>query len=72
MNLAEASGKMIVGQWLAFGHEPYPFPHAICSTIAINFAAEQDDFSSNRHPAPSSCLRMIFSENRFPLFRLML
>jgi hypothetical protein len=32
---------------------------------------EQDDFSSNRHPALSFCLNMIFSENRYPLFRIM-
>jgi hypothetical protein len=25
---------------------------------------ERDDFSSNRHPALSLCLSMIFSENR--------
>ena len=33
---------------------------------------EQDDLSSNRHPALVYCLSMIFSENRFPLFRIML
>jgi hypothetical protein len=33
---------------------------------------EQDDLSSNRHPALICCLSMIFSENRFPLFRIML
>ena len=33
---------------------------------------ERDDLSSNRHPALFSCLRMIFSENRYPLFRIML
>jgi hypothetical protein len=33
---------------------------------------ERDDFSSNRHPALSFCLSMIFSENRYPLFRIML
>jgi hypothetical protein len=33
---------------------------------------EQDDFSSNRHPALSFYLSMIFSENRYPLFRIML
>jgi hypothetical protein len=35
-------------------------------------APERDDFSSNRHPALSFCLRMILSENRYPLFRIML
>jgi hypothetical protein len=33
---------------------------------------ERGDFSSNRHPALSFCLGMIFSENRYPLFRIML
>jgi DNA-binding Lrp family transcriptional regulator len=33
---------------------------------------EQDGISSNRHPALSFYLRMIFSENRYPLFRIML
>src|SRR5437879_13182709 len=34
-------------------------------------APERDDFSSKRHPA-RSLLSMIFSENRYPLFRIML
>jgi hypothetical protein len=33
---------------------------------------EPDDLSSNRHPALVYCLSMIFSENRCPLFRIML
>jgi hypothetical protein len=33
---------------------------------------ERDDLSSNRHPALALCLSMIFSENRYPLFRIML
>src|SRR5690349_7337828 len=33
---------------------------------------ERNDFLSNRHPAPSCCLSMILSENRYPLFRIML
>ena len=33
---------------------------------------ERDDFSSSRHPALSLCFRMILSENRFPLFGIML
>jgi hypothetical protein len=42
------------------------------ASIRIGCVLEQDDFSSNRHPALSFCLSMIFSENRFPLFRIML
>jgi hypothetical protein len=34
-------------------------------------ALERDDFSSRRHLALAICLRMIFSENRVPLFGLM-
>src|SRR5215211_7192118 len=33
---------------------------------------ERDDFSSNRHPALGYCWNMIFSENRYPLFGIML
>ena len=33
---------------------------------------KRDDFSSNRLPALSLCLSMILSENRYPLFRIML
>src|SRR2546425_11477733 len=33
---------------------------------------ERDDFSSNRHRTLSFCLSMIFSETRYPLFRIML
>jgi hypothetical protein len=32
---------------------------------------KRDDFSSNRHRALTSCWRMIFSENRYPLFGIM-
>src|ERR1700732_2326676 len=33
---------------------------------------ERDDFSSNRHPALIYCLSMIFSENRCPVFGILL
>jgi len=33
---------------------------------------ERDDFSSNRHPALSFCLSMIFRKTGNPLFRIML
>jgi hypothetical protein len=35
-------------------------------------APERDDVSSNRHPAPTFRSSMIFSENRYPLFGIML
>jgi len=40
--------------------------------IPMMRSIERDDFSSNRHPALSFCLSMIFSENRYPLFWIML
>jgi len=44
-----------------------------CSERAtLRQTLEPDDFSSNRHPALSLYLSMIFSENRYPLFRIML
>ena len=33
---------------------------------------ERDDFPLNRHPAPAYWWSMIFSENRYPLFGIML
>jgi hypothetical protein len=39
---------------------------------AMSRPLKRDDFSSNRHPALSFCLSMIFSENRCTLFRIML
>jgi hypothetical protein len=38
----------------------------------LRAALEQDDVSPNRHPALVYFLSMIFSENRYPLFRIML
>jgi len=35
-------------------------------------ALERDCFSSSRDPAPGYCWSMIFSENRYPLFGIML
>ncbi len=40
--------------------------------IRVERRLEHDDVSSNRHHALSFCLSMIFSENRCPLFRVML
>jgi hypothetical protein len=40
--------------------------------IVRGFALKLDDFSSNRHHALAYCLRMIFSENRYTLFGIML
>jgi len=35
------------------------------------FRLERGEIGINRHRAPDSCLRMIFSENRCTLFRIM-
>jgi hypothetical protein len=41
---------------------------------AIRYAGalKRDDFSSSRHPALAYCWSMIFSENRCPVFEIML
>src|SRR5260370_965952 len=41
-------------------------------TGPFSWVLERDDFSSNRHPAPAYSRSMIFSENRCPLFGIML
>src|SRR6266852_2133942 len=48
------------------------FWRALTALRSMAPALELDDFSSIRHPALSFCLSMIFSENRYPLFRIML
>jgi hypothetical protein len=45
---------------------------ASACAAAIRPDLEQDDFSSNHHPALLLCWSMIFSENRYPLFGIML
>jgi hypothetical protein len=50
-----------------------PNPSAFAAPGAKRSATlEWDDFSSNRHPALAYCWSMIFSENRYPLFGIML
>jgi hypothetical protein len=51
---------------LSFGH-----PAAILPCSAGASALERDEISPNRHPALAFSLRMIFSENRLPLFGIM-
>jgi hypothetical protein len=40
--------------------------------VASEISLERDDFRMVRHRALAFCLSMIFSENRRPLFRIML
>jgi len=47
-------------------------PDQFLRHASLENALDRDDFSSNRRPDLSSCLSMIFSENRYPLFRIML
>jgi len=57
------------------GSRPVKLSHFVAEPERIDRSSmmlERDDFSSNRHLAPSFCLSMIFSENRYPLFRIML
>jgi hypothetical protein len=42
------------------------------SMVLLSEYLERDDFSPNRHPALGICWSMIFSENRYPLFGIML
>jgi hypothetical protein len=46
-----------VAAWRAYG-----------ALVEADGIFERDDFSSSRRPAPSFCVRVISSENRFPLF----
>jgi acyl dehydratase len=41
-------------------------------TFAIFISLKRDEIGMNRHRALGYCLSMIFSENRFALFRIML
>jgi hypothetical protein len=45
---------------------------AAAAVAADYLPLERDDFSSNRHRALAYCWSMIFSENRYPLFGIML
>ncbi|MGN1288006.1 MAG: hypothetical protein ACI4XG_15710 [Bradyrhizobium sp.] len=38
----------------------------------VDHTPKHDEIGSNRHRALAYCLSMIFSENRFALFRIML
>jgi hypothetical protein len=40
--------------------------------VDAGFRLERDDFRMNHHRALTYYLSMIFSENRYPLFRIML
>jgi hypothetical protein len=46
--------------------------HCRGGRLAYGVALDRDDFSSNRHPDLAHCWSMIFSENRYPLFGIML
>jgi len=47
-------------------------PLALVPWLALDLRLERDDFSSNRHLALAYWWSMIFSENRYPLFGIML
>src|SRR5437762_6023077 len=63
-------------QRLAIGDKGLPakLAHGVLSppTPCFSIGLERDEISSNRHPALAFCLSMIFSENRLPLFGIML
>ena len=49
-----------------------PLPHRDTISQRVWRVLERDDDSSNRHLAPAYCWSMTFSENRYPLFGIML
>jgi hypothetical protein len=53
---------------------PAGVPGLLAFVIALKCVGvlKRDDFSLNRHRALSYCWSMIFSENRYPLFGIML
>jgi hypothetical protein len=57
-------------------HRESPQTIAFGSRISANLehiaCPKRDDFSSNRYRALISCWSMIFSEDRYPLFGIML
>ena len=44
----------------------------LCQRRGTKCVLERDELWLDRHPALAFCLSMIFSENRIPLFRIML
>jgi hypothetical protein len=50
----------------------HPGGYVAGSHLSNRPQVERDDISSNRHPALAFCWSMIFSENRYPLFGIML
>jgi catechol 2,3-dioxygenase-like lactoylglutathione lyase family enzyme len=63
---ARAVAQLLTGQTVPQRH-PNREPIA-CWRLGL----KRDDSSSNRHPALGYCWSMIFSENRYPLFGIML
>jgi hypothetical protein len=53
-----------------------PLTAARCAVLQRSYSTapvlERDELWFDRHPALAFCLSMIFSENRIPLFRIML
>jgi hypothetical protein len=52
--------------------EPAFDPDHVGGRLSLEHALKRDDFSSNRHHALAHCSSMIFSENRYTLFGIML
>jgi hypothetical protein len=69
---APASGRSEGGSTHARPGAARCGPAAVVDARQNVSALDRNDFSSNRHPDLVSCLSMIFSENRFPLFGIML
>jgi hypothetical protein len=48
------------------------FDHILAEPKELHNRLERDEISLDRHPALALFQRLIFSENRFPLFGIML
>src|SRR4029079_16148525 len=56
----------------SFRHRPCPHPNGVSLKKPREAPLKRDEIGLNRHRALALCLSMIFSENRFTLFRIML
>jgi hypothetical protein len=59
-------------QWAIEADQGRGVPIGVRPAVARRDGLKRDGFKLNRHHGLASCLSMIFSENRFPLFGIVL
>jgi hypothetical protein len=64
-------GRVFAADIAAFG-EPQQTQAGVGDLCPLWLQLKRNDFKLNHHFALASCLSMIFSEKRYPLFRIML